>query len=68
MSTLEVSPFMGAAERRVLAMLSDGEPHSEADLRRIVYYPREWITALREDGYVIEERAGAFRLLTPPGT
>jgi biotin operon repressor len=66
MATIEVSPspLMGAAERRVLAMLADGKPHSDAELRSIVYYPREWIKALREDGYVIEEQDGQFRLLT----
>jgi biotin operon repressor len=56
-------PMMGTYERRVLALLQDGEPHAEEELYAVAHYPREWVRALREDGYRIEERNGIYRLI-----
>jgi len=67
MATNSPWALMGAAERRVLEVRSDGQPHGETELRRVVFYPREWIKALREDGYTIEERNGEFQLLPKEG-
>jgi hypothetical protein len=65
MTGTQVSPFMGVAERRVLSLLGDREPHTADELRSIVHFPGEWIRALREDGYPIEERDGSFCLSDP---
>jgi hypothetical protein len=65
MTVIQISPFMGVAERRVLSLLRDREPHTADELRSIVHFPGEWIRALREDGYPVEERNGTFRLSDP---
>jgi hypothetical protein len=44
---------------RLLEALSDGEWHSEDDLRAITPFPREWIAELRHEGHeIIEDPSG----------
>lgn len=40
---------------RLLERLSDGEWHSEDDLREITPFPREWMAELRYEGHEVEE-------------
>jgi hypothetical protein len=40
---------------RLLEALSDGEWHSEDDLRAITPFPREWIAELRYEGHETAE-------------
>jgi hypothetical protein len=40
---------------RLLEVLSDGEWHSEDELRPITPFPREWIAELRHDGHEVAE-------------
>jgi hypothetical protein len=40
---------------RLLEVLSDGEWHSEDELRPITPFPREWIVELRHEGHEVVE-------------
>ena len=42
---------------QLLEVLSDGNWHSEDDLRPITPFPREWIDELRHDGHEVAEDA-----------
>ena len=48
---------------RLLEVLSDGDWHSEDDLRAVTAFPSEWITELRHEGHeVVEDPPGAPRV------
>ena len=49
--------------QRVLALLADGDWHSEAELAELTAYSCLWVAELRRTGHVIEQRDGQLRLL-----
>jgi hypothetical protein len=47
---------------RVLRLLADGEWHTEDELEKVAYFPREWIRELEASGRRVTAENGRVKL------